>query len=147
MKQHSMDGRKTKIFTAVLAAAALATAASMVPMTTPANAGGPVPVYVGGEADLDACGTIIGVAGLSATGDGFLALRTGPGTSYPMIRKLLPGAELWFCAQKGRWYGVVVRPHGNGQCGVGSPIARRQPYNGPCLSGWVYGKYTTPLAG
>ena len=129
------------------AAAVLAFAAAVFTAPLPATAGGPVPVQVGGSAEFDACGTIIAVAGLNPGGDGFLALRTGPGTSCPMIRKLLPDTQMWLCSQRGKWMGVLIRPPSDSQCGVGSPIPVRQPYNGPCLSGWVYGKYTTPIAG
>lgn len=105
-----------------------------------------IDVRVGGSYDYDACSTIIGVSGLNGGPDSFLALRTGPGSRYPMIAKLRNGTELWFCHDKGRWLGVLVRSSGS-DCGVSSPIGRRQPYRGRCLSGWVYGKYTTPIAG
>ena len=105
-----------------------------------------VAVQMGGSSEYDACGTLVAVAGLKKSGDGFLALRSGPASNYKLISKLPNGTQLWLCQEKGKWMGVLLRSPG-ADCGVSSPIARRQPYPGPCQSGWVYKKYIKMLAG
>ena len=44
--------------------------------------------------------------GLDATGDGFLALRTGPSTSFPQVGRLLQGDRATVKAIKGAWLRV-----------------------------------------
>ncbi|QQQ03057.1 hypothetical protein [Lysobacter enzymogenes] len=107
-----------------------------------------VPVVVGGNEVLDACGSQGRVHGLKTGGDGFLAVRDGPGAAYAMTDKL--GENLWvmMCDQRGDWIAVVYSEDGRlGRCGVGSPIAERQPYRGPCKSGWVHGRWIELMAG
>lgn len=105
-----------------------------------------VPVMVGGEADLDACGASGRVRGLKADGDNFLAVRTGPGTRYRMVDKLRNGQNVSMCDEKGDWIGIVYSRKDQ-RCGVGTPIARRQPYRGPCRSGWVHKSFIELMAG
>lgn len=120
-------------------ALAIATGASA------ALAGGTgVPVMVGGESDLDACAGIAVVIGLDPAGDNFLAVRTGPGVSHAQADRLPPSATVHVCEERGNWRGIVYPA---GDCGVATPIAVRQAYDGPCKSGWVYGAYLSPLAG
>lgn len=104
------------------------------------------PVMVGGEPSLDACGSTGVVAGLNPAGDGFLAVRSGPGTGHSIQDKIRNGQGVIFCDQRGSWVGIVYSKKGT-SCGVSSPIARRQPYRGPCRSGWVHEKYLKLLAG
>jgi hypothetical protein len=106
----------------------------------------PVPVIVGGSADLDACQTLGQVRGLKAGGDGFLSVRNGPSTRHAELDRLANGRQVYFCARKGYWVGIVYGSHGSG-CGVTSPIARKRVYRGPCRSGWVHGGFLEPLAG
>ncbi len=108
------------------------------------------PVMVGGEADLDACGGFGVVEGLNPAGDGFLAVRSGPGTNYPKIGELHNGHEIYMCdeAGSGKWHGIVFGKHPKaGDCGVSSPIAQLGPYAGPCFAGWVFHKYVRLIAG
>ena len=114
--------------------------------TTPTLAADPVPVMHGGEPNLDACGGWGEVRGLNPNGDGFLAVRTGPGTEYPMIDRLHKGDGVHFCDQRGDWIGIVYGELGRA-CGVGSPVARRQPYRGPCKSGWAHQNWLLLIAG
>ena len=57
-----------------------------------------VPVMVGGEADLDACGGVGVVSGLAPHGDGFLAVRSGTNASYKLVDKLLEGQQVLMCS-------------------------------------------------
>ncbi|MEA3419413.1 MAG: integron, partial [Campylobacterota bacterium] len=93
---------------------------------------------------LDACGAIGAVRGISRNGDGFIAVRSGSGGKYKMIDKLYRNGEyIIMCDSKGKWTGIVYGEN----CGVGTPISRRQPYKGSCKSGWVYEKYIRLIAG
>lgn len=106
----------------------------------------PVPVIVGGSADLDACQTLGQVRGLKAGGDGFLSVRSGPSTRHAELDRLRNGRQVYFCTRKGYWVGIVYGPRGSG-CSVTSPIARKRAYRGPCKSGWVHSAFLEPLAG
>ncbi len=103
-----------------------------------------VPVMVGGEPDLDACGAVGVIRGISRNGDGFLAVRSGPGSKYKMIDKLYRNGErVTMCDDKGKWVGIVYGRN----CGVGTPIPKRKPYEGSCKSGWIFEKYIRMIAG
>ena len=52
------------------------------------------------------------VDGLDPNGDGFLAVRTGPGTDYPMIDMLYNGDVVIVHTGSGPWVGVS---YGDGQ--------------------------------
>jgi hypothetical protein len=111
-----------------------------------ASAGGAVPVMVGGIAELDACRGLGEVRGLNPRGDGFLAVRTGPGRKYPMVDRLYNGHQVYFCDDHGEWIGIVYGEHVQ-DCGVSSPLPRRQPYKGPCQSGWAHRNWLVLIAG
>lgn len=103
-----------------------------------------VPVMVGGEPDLDACGGAGVIRGISSHGDGFVAVRSGPGTKYKLIDKIYHnGVSVAMCDAHRKWEGIV---YGGSNCGTGSPIANKQPYSGPCKVGWVFGKYVKLVA-
>jgi hypothetical protein len=108
---------------------------------------GQVPVYVGGEADLDACGGLGEVSGLDPAGDAFLAVRAGPSRRYAERDRLREGQRLWFCDQRGPWIGVVYGPSDATDCQVSSPAPTRHAYGGPCRSGWVHERFVALLAG
>ena len=108
------------------------------------------PVMVGGEAELDACTTTYAVSGLNPRGDNFLSLRSAPAATARELARLRPGQVVWGCdaSRDGAWKGVLVAPsRDNVDCGVGTPIAERRAYHGPCTSGWVARRFLTPLAG
>ncbi len=67
------------------------------------------------------------VAGLDPAGDGFLAVRTGPGTDYRKIDELHEGDEVRTCAASGPWIGVY--------------------YGQPRRKGWVHGRWLAQVAG
>ena len=102
------------------------------------------PVRYGGEATLDACAGSGWVSGLNPRGDNYLSVRAAPTTRGRELARLGPGTDVIICDERGRWLGIV---YGGGDCGTSSPVAQRQPYPGPCASGWVFDKYVTPGAG
>ena len=100
----------------ILAALALA----CLPVATAAQQH--VPVIAGQEPDYDACGSQGVVRGLDPHGDGFLAVRAGPGSGYAMIDKVYNGYILNLCDQRGQWLGVVYS-HETMDCGVWHALA------------------------
>lgn len=101
------------------------------------------PVLVGGDADFDACGSQGEVSGLNPSGDNFLAVRDGPAPDAAQLDQLHAGDVVNLCDEFEGWYGVVY----GDDCGVGTPVATRAPYDGPCKSGWVSMRYITVTAG
>ena len=135
--------------------AALVAALAMA-LIVPAEAKAPParPVMVGGEPELDACSSIGAIIPLRKGGDGFVAVRAAPSVKARMLDKLKPGRELMLCEESpdGKWVGVVYpEPFGGagpGDCGVSSPQeGPARPYDGVCLSGWVFKAYVTVIAG
>jgi len=108
-----------------------------------------VPVEVGGSQEWDACGSVGQVRGLKAGGDGFLAVRAGPGVDYPMLDKLGNGRLVYLCASQGGWTAVVYAPSGADAsvCGVSSAIAKARVYRGPCKAGWANTAWIEVVAG
>lgn len=80
----------------------------------------------GGDGQAAWCASSV-VAGLDPNGDGFLAVRTGPGTDYRMVAKLTNGAVVLTCARSGPWVGVLYGPERT--------------------KGWVHGRWLADLAG
>jgi hypothetical protein len=109
---------------------------------------GSVPVIAGKEAELDACMTLGKVSGLDPHGDGFLAVRTGPGEVHQMVDTLAEGRHVYICDDRGTWLGIVYsnEPVDDG-CGVTSPWPAPAPYAGPCRSGWVAARWIKDVAG
>ena len=106
-----------------------------------------VPVRVGGEADLDACGGLGEVSGLDPAGDAFLSVRAGPGRRYAERDRLGEGRRIWLCDERGPWIGVVYGPSDATDCQVSSPVPDQRAYGGPCRSGWVHQRFVALLAG
>lgn len=107
----------SKRFASIVFAAGLAAV-----LTGPAQAG-------------DCTGYVVGVKPLSqynhAAGNGFLAVRTGPGTKYRQIGEIYRGDEVSVYDRRGNWYGITCM---SGRCT--SPL-----WGTPMPSGWVYSKY------
>lgn len=104
-----------------------------------------VPVVVGGDADLDACATLSEIRGLNPRGDGFLSVRSGPGTRHAEIDRLFNGNQVYSCAEQGDWVGIIY-PFSR-RCGVATPWPAARPYAGPCRSGWVHRRFVREVAG
>jgi hypothetical protein len=107
---------------------------------------------------LDACGARGIVRRAGAQG---LALRAAPFSRARATESLAEGTRLHICTRSldQRWLGVVVIPPpltpsegGNvmeaapTDCGVSEPVERKQPYDGPCRSGWVASSYVELIA-
>jgi hypothetical protein len=84
------------------------------------------------DGQMAVCGSSV-VAGLDPNGDGFLAVRAGPGTGYAKIGELRNGDVVYPCDARGDWAGVLFA----------FPKRGRPP--GP--GGWVHGRWLKPLAG
>lgn len=125
-------------------------------LALPARADAPaaVPVMVGGQDGLDACPSFGAIIPLRKGGDGFVAVRAAPSVKARLLDRLKSGRELVLCqtSADGKWIGVVYpEPFGGmgpGDCGVSSAAdGPPRPYEGDCLSGWVYAAYVTVTAG
>lgn len=83
------------------------------------------------------------IAGLKADGDGFLAVRKGPGTNYEKIDELVNGDKLWLFEENNGWYGIV---YGVKELSC-SPVENDRPVQTKGKKGWVFGKWVDILAG
>jgi hypothetical protein len=128
-------------------AGVVAVAIAMALLSVPSRATEPeVPVMIGGDANLDACGAVGTVSGLKPTAGNTLSVRSGPGPEQERIDRLARGTRVWLCDRRGPWLGVVYGPPGV-DCVVSTPRAVRQSYRAPCSSGWVHERYVELLAG
>ncbi len=105
-----------------------------------------VPVVVGGDPDMDACGSVGAVEGLDPGGDGFLAVKAAPSLKAPRIDKLTNGKHVHICQADGDWYGIIYSTTRQ-DCKVSTPWPRAKPYNGPCRSGWAHKRWINAYAG
>jgi len=130
---------KTRIGFALAGALALSIgpAAAEPPSSTPVG-------DLSGGGAVGACEPIAHVRGLKAGGDGFLAVRAGPGAGYAMLDKLGNGRLVRLCYSKGRWVSVLYAPQG-WDCSADSPDIGK--YRGPCKSGWVHWDWIYLIAG
>ncbi len=122
------------------------------------------PVTIGEDGpQLDACGALGVVRGLAVGKT--LAIHAAPFREAKATAQLVNGARVHVCTRSldQKWLGVVVLPGapapdgddvgGNevlpapADCGVSSPVDRRQVYDGPCKSGWVSSGFVRLIAG
>ncbi len=96
-----------------------------------------VPVRVGGEEHVDACG----VARVRAGG---LPVRAGPDRGFPIRDRLPLARRVFVCGTHAGWSAVV---YGSTECGVSGPRPLREAYRGPCRSGWVETRRLEGVAG
>lgn len=86
-----------------------------------------VPFVVdGGDGQAAWCATSI-VTGLDPAGDGFLAVRSGPGSQYRKIDEIYNGDIVSTCDARGAWVAIVYGP------------SKRK--------GWVHGRWLQDRAG
>lgn len=57
-----------------------------------------------------ACDGVAEVMGLDPNGDGFLAVRTGPGATYAKIGEVRNGDRVGTYGKQGRWYAISFGP-------------------------------------
>ncbi len=103
-------------------------------------------IMIGGETDFDACGAVGEITGLDPQGDNFLAVRFGPGSEHQQIDSLHNGDLVYMCGTEGDWEAVIYGDDLSA-CGLGSPVMPRQPYTGPCNTGWIFTEYLILIAG
>ena len=101
-----------------------------------ALAAGSAAVVLGGTALAGDCtGNVVGVRPISqynhAAGNGFLAVRSGPGTGYTQIGELYLGDEIAVWERQGNWLYVYCMA---GRCQT--PL-----WGNPTPQGWSYAKY------
>jgi hypothetical protein len=110
-----------------------------------------IPIVIGGNDEMDACPSVGAVTGLKVKGDGFLSVRSGPGTQFPEKDRLLEGALFYMCGGKNArgsdWIGIVYSKKNTDTCGVTSPIENVTVYKGPCKWGWINSKWVKVVAG
>lgn len=119
------------------------------------------PVTIGEDGPrMDACG---GLGQVTRAGVNGLPVLAAPFNDAKTLGQLNEGQRVYICARTldQKWLGVVVVPPppigGWGEidgaapvpadCGVASPVDRKQPYSGPCASGWVASAYVRLIAG
>lgn len=83
----------------------------------------------------DCTGFVVGVKPINqynhAGGSGFLAVRTGPGSSYQQTGEVYRGDEVSIYDRRGNWYAITCM---SGRC-------TRPLWGTPSPSGWVSRKY------
>ncbi len=96
------------------------------------------------------CGGLAEIIGINKHGDGFVAIRSGPGSKYKIKKKVVRnGTEIIACDYVGKWIGILYKNDlsSSGDCDTSSKsIQKRYPYKGPCQIGWVYKKYVNYTA-
>lgn len=100
-----------------------------------------VPVLeLAGDGQAANCATSV-VSGLKADGDGFLAVRTGPGARYRKIDELYNGEVVVVFEVRGKWAGIVYR---TADVACSSTRTHPVPYE---RKGWVHTGWLRHLAG
>lgn len=64
----------------------------------------------GDDGGAPRCSSRTQVIGLDPNGDGFLSVRSGPGTDYAQIDKLRNGDIVYSCDFRGNWIAIVYGP-------------------------------------
>jgi hypothetical protein len=108
---------------------------------TPAGTALDVPVMEqGGDGQMANC-VSSRVSGLKEGGDGFLAVRSGPGSEYRKIGELRNGDEVIIFDVRGKWAGIV---YATSNVACASTETRPVPYDS---KGWVHTKWLQEVAG
>lgn len=94
------------------------------------------------EDDLDTC-SFGRVARLKEGGDGFLAVRAGPGSKFRKLDELKNGDDVWLFDQRGAWIGIV---YGVSEVNC-SPIKKDRPVPHIGKKGWVHKNWIDVIAG
>lgn len=101
-----------------------------------------VPVMERANDDLDTC-ALGEVVGLKSDGDGFLAVRSGPGSDFAKLDEIHNEDRVWLFEQRGDWIGIL---YGANELSC-SPIKQDRvvPYSGK--KGWVHENWVQIIAG
>jgi hypothetical protein len=91
------------------------------------------------------------VHNLDPKGDGFLAVKAGPGLQYERIDKLYNDRQVIICGDKGPWYAIVyTKTHQRDAmryCNVEESRRKKDfPYTGPCRSGWAHQQWIKQIS-
>jgi Bacterial SH3 domain len=86
------------------------------------------------------------VSGLEANGDGFLAVRSGPGAQFRKIGELHNGDVVTAYDTKGEWYGVMYG-RSQGGCDFWEEEGKLRPLGYDGEKGWVHSHWLKDLAG
>lgn len=115
-----------------------------------AESGRPVMVIENGDDSHGLiCEEALMIRGIDKHGDGFVVIRSGPGSKYSIKKKVVRnGKEVVGCEHVGNWIGIIYTDTDMGlgsyqkKCGLVSDYSLKQhPYKGPCKTGWIYKKY------
>lgn len=101
-----------------------------------------LPIVEQSDGDLDTC-LLAEVHGLKANGDGFLAVRSGPGSEFTKLDEVYNGDRVWIFENTGKWHGVL---YGVDEVNC-SPIDKDRALDKPGKKGWVHENWIRPLAG
>ena len=101
-----------------------------------------LPIIEEAEDDLDTC-ALAQVTGLKADGDGFLAVRSAPGSNFRKLDEVYNGDRVWVFQQIGKWYGVVYGVD-SVECNA---IDKNRPLQQPGKKGWVHSNWVQVIAG
>ena len=99
------------------------------------------------------CDSYSEIRGIDKHGDGFVAIRSGPGSKYSIKKKVYKnGTGVNWCESVGNWVGIVYRntEHGDfaDECGFKKDTYQKPHiYKGNCPTGWVYKKYIEIVGG
>ncbi|EAQ02887.1 hypothetical protein OB2597_15935 [Pseudooceanicola batsensis HTCC2597] len=100
-----------------------------------------VPITENPYRDCEAAWYSIGqVQGLNPDGDGFLSVRSGPGSHFRKLDEVYNGDRLTIYEARGDWFGVVYRDDGS-DFGC-STTPRPLPYR---FKGWVHRNWVRVL--
>lgn len=102
-----------------------------------------VPVMELASDDLDTC-ALGKVSGLKKEGDGFLAVRSGPGSGYRKLDEIHNDDIVWLFEQKGKWIGIVYGIGYDMNC---SAVDQSRPVPHHGKKGWVHENWIEFLAG
>ncbi|MEK2687510.1 hypothetical protein [Bdellovibrio sp. GT3] len=97
-------------------------------------------VMVGGEAEFDACGgygVVLATTSLVSIKDGKMEFDKVD------VNTFVSSCD---SSEDRRFIGIIYGKKGQ-DCGVSSPIPKRQEYKGPCKSGWIKAEFFELLAG
>lgn len=101
-----------------------------------------VPVIEHADENLDTC-SYAQISGLKADGDGFLAVRSGPGSNYTKLDELKNNDKIWLYDQQGDWIGIVYGTD-NIEC---SSMDEDREIQTDGKKGWVHQNWVEFLAG
>jgi Bacterial SH3 domain len=97
------------------------------------------------DGQMASCSTST-VSGLKVNGDGFLAVRSGPGSQYKKIDELHNGDVVTVYDTKGKWFGVMYG-RSQGGCNYWEGEGKERPVQYDGNKGWVHSNWLKPLAG